>query len=127
MKFEDYRSHDAVGLAKLVRDREVSPDELLDAALARSAAVNPTLNALHRDLSDEARAAIKDGLPDGPLAGVPYPIKDISVHMKGQPTGAGSRVFKDAVAAEDSAIVSAYRKAGLVLFAKSNTDRKSVV
>ncbi len=121
MKFEDYRRHDAVGLAKLVRDREVSPDELLDAALARSAAVNPTLNALHRDLSDEARAAIKDGLPDGPLAGVPYPIKDISVHMKGQPTGAGSRVFKDAVAAEDSAIVSAYRKAGLVLFAKSNT------
>jgi Asp-tRNA(Asn)/Glu-tRNA(Gln) amidotransferase A subunit family amidase len=121
MKFEDYRSYDAVGLAKLVRDREVSPEELLDTALARCAEVNPTLNALHRDLSDEARVAIRDGLPDGPLKGVPYPIKDISVHMKGQPTGAGSRVFKDAVAAEDSAIVAAYRKAGLVLFAKSNT------
>lgn len=121
MKFEDYRRHDAVGLAALVHNRDVSADELLDTALARMEAVNPTLNALHRDLRDEARAAIKNGLPDGPLAGVPFPIKDISVHMKGQPTGAGSRVFKNAVADEDSAIVSAYRKAGLVLFAKSNT------
>jgi len=121
MKFEDYRRHDAVGLAKLVRDREVTPDELLDAALARRDEVNPTLNALHRDLSDEARAAIRAGLPEGPLKGVPYPIKDISVYMKGVPTGAGSRIFANAVAAEDSAIVSAYRRAGLVLFAKSNT------
>jgi Asp-tRNA(Asn)/Glu-tRNA(Gln) amidotransferase A subunit family amidase len=121
MKFEDYRSHDAVGLAKLVRDRDVSAEELLDAALARMAQVNPTLNALHLDLSVEARASIRSGLPDGPLAGVPYPIKDISVHMKGVPTGAGSRLFKDAVASEDSAIVTAYRQAGLVLFAKSNT------
>ncbi|MBN8605510.1 MAG: amidase [Caulobacterales bacterium] len=121
MKFDEYRRHDATGLAKLVAQREVTPDELLDLALARAAQVNPTLNALIRDLEHEARAAIKAGLPDGPLKGVPYPIKDISVHMKGVPTGAGSRIFKEAVAEEDSSIVALYRRAGLSLFAKSNT------
>lgn len=121
MKFEEYRQHDAIGLAKLVAEKEVTPDELLDAALSRAQSVNGTLNALIRDLEDQARAAIKAGLPDGPLKGVPYPIKDISVHMKGVPTGAGSRIFKDAVANADSSIVALYRKAGLSLFAKSNT------
>lgn len=121
MKFDDYRQNDAIGLAKLVAQREVTPDELLDTALARAEQVNPKLNALIRILEDETRAAIKAGLPDGPLKGVPYPIKDISVNMKGVPTGAGSRLFKDAVADADSAIVTLYRQAGLSLFAKSNT------
>jgi amidase len=121
MKFEEYRQHDAIGLATLVAQKEVTPDELLDAALARAQSVNGTLNALIRDLEDQARAAIEAGLPDGPLKGVPYPIKDISVHMKGVPTGAGSRIFKDATAGADSSIVALYRKAGLTLFAKSNT------
>lgn len=121
MKFEEYRRHDAISLAGLVAKREVTPDELLDAALARAAQVNPTLNALIVNLEDEARAGIKAGLPDGPLKGVPYPVKDISVNMKGVPTGAGSRLFKNAVADADSSIVTLYRKAGLSLFAKSNT------
>jgi Asp-tRNA(Asn)/Glu-tRNA(Gln) amidotransferase A subunit family amidase len=121
MEFEDYRRHDAVGLADLVAKKQVTAGELLDAALARRDAVNPRLNALIRDLEGEARAAIKAGLPAGPLSGVPYPIKDISVHMKGVPTGAGSRLFKDAVAEADSALVASYRKAGLVLFGKTNT------
>ncbi|MBX3483397.1 amidase [Phenylobacterium sp.] len=122
MNFEDYRRHDAVGLAELVARREVTPGELLDAAQARMAEVNPTLNAVIVDLDEEARAAIAAGLPEGPLRGVPYPIKDISVHMKGVTTGAGARLFKHAApAAADSAIVAAYRRAGLVLFGKTNT------
>ncbi len=121
MKFEDYRRYDTLGLAELVAKREVSADELLDAALARAAEVNPKINALIRDLEGEARTAIKAGLPQGPLSGVPFPIKDISVHMKGVPTGAGSRIFKDLVQEQDSALIALYRKAGLVLFAKTNT------
>ncbi|MBI1199276.1 MAG: amidase [Phenylobacterium sp.] len=121
MNFEDFRNHDAVGLAELVARREVSPDELLDATLARMDAVNGRLNAVIATYEADARAAIKAGLPDGPLKGVPYPIKDISVHMAGKPTGAGSRIFKDLPAEADSAIVRAYREAGLVLFGKTNT------
>jgi Asp-tRNA(Asn)/Glu-tRNA(Gln) amidotransferase A subunit family amidase len=121
MDFEEYRRHDAVGLSELVAKKQVTADELLDAALARMDAVNPRLNAIIRNLEGEARAAIKAGLPQGPLSGVPYPIKDISVHMKGVPTGAGSRIFANAVAEADSALVAAYRRAGLVLFGKTNT------
>ncbi|MBL8772093.1 MAG: amidase [Phenylobacterium sp.] len=121
MNFEDFRGHDAVGLAERVARRDVSPDELLDAVLARMDAVNGRLNAVIATYEAEARAAIKAGLPDGPLKGVPYPIKDISVHMAGKPTGAGSRLFRDLVVENDSAIVAAYRRAGLVLFGKTNT------
>jgi amidase len=122
VEFEEYRRHDAVGLAELVAKKQVTPSELLDTAQARMAEVNPTLNAIIVDLNDQARAAIDAGLPDGPLKGVPYPIKDISVHMKGVTTGAGSRLFKHAAPAEaDSAIVAGYRRAGLVLFGKTNT------
>lgn len=119
---EEYQSHDAVGLAALVARGEVSPGELLDAALARLAEVNPTLNAVTRLVEDDARAAIAAGLPEGPLRGVPFLIKDVSVMMKGTPTTGGSRLFLDAAPADaDSALVAAYRRAGLVLFGKSNT------
>ena len=122
MDFQEYRRHDAVGLAELVAKQQVTPGELLDAAQARMAEVNPTLNAVIVDRNDEARQAIADGLPDGPLKGVPYLIKDISVHMKGVTTRAGSRLFANLPPAEaDSAIVAAYRRAGLVLFGKTNT------
>ncbi|MCM8729802.1 amidase [Hephaestia sp. GCM10023244] len=121
MNFDDYRQYDAVGLAALVRTRQVSPDELLDAALARAAAVNPTLNALIEDLEADARAAIADGLPDGALRGVPFPIKDITVKMKGIATGAGSRLFRGRAYDYDSELIASYRRAGLTLFAKTNT------
>ncbi len=118
---KEYQSHDAVGLAELVRTREVQPSELLDAALARAEAVNPALNAIVRTLETEARATIAAGVGEGPLAGVPFLLKDISAQMKGVPTSAGSRLFVDQPAGEDSAIVTAYRRAGLVIFGKTNT------
>jgi len=122
MNHGEYERHDAVGLAALVARREVSPDELLDAALARLEAVNPAINAVILNLADEARAAIRAGLPEGPLRGVPYLIKDLTTQMKGVPTRAGATLFNDVPpAAADSALVAAYRDAGLVLFGKTNT------
>ena len=118
---DEYISYDAVALADLVRAGEVSPPELLDAALARAQAVNPALNAIVRLLEDEARQTLREGLAAGPLAGVPFLLKDITAQMKGQPTAAGSRLFVDQPAADDSAIVRAYRAAGLVIFGKTNT------
>jgi amidase len=122
LKFEEYRRHDAIGLAGLIARKQVTPAEVLDVALARLDQVNPKLNAVNNDLRAQARAAIETGLPDGPLKGVPFLLKDIGVLMKGVRTCAGSRLFKDsAPAAVDSALVAAYRKAGLVLFGKTNT------
>ena len=121
MNQEDYQAQDAVGLAALVASGQVSAAEVLDAALARMEAVNPRLNAVILSLADQARAEAKTGGQTGPLAGVPWLIKDIGAQLKGTPTTAGSRLLKDAVAAEDSAIVTAYRQAGLVIFGKTNT------
>lgn len=55
MNFADYRRHDAVGLAELVARREVSAAELLAAATARMADVNPKINAVTLDLAARAR------------------------------------------------------------------------
>ncbi len=122
MNQDEYQKQDAVGLAELIRNRDVSADEVLDAAVARLDQVNGTLNAVIDRFEGEARQAIKDGLPDGPLKGVPYLIKDIGVWMKGHPTAAGSRLFKQSPPAQiDSELIAAYRRAGLVMFGKTNT------
>ena len=69
MRFDEYRSRDAVGLAALVAKGEVTAGELLDTAVARMAEVNPQINAVTRDMTDLARGG---GSGSGPLAGVPY-------------------------------------------------------
>ena len=120
MKFEDYRRHDAVALAGLVRRGEVSAGQLLETALARMAQVNPALNAVTLDLADFGRQEAA-GEPTGPLAGVPFLLKDLGALLAGTVTSSGSALLKDNVAPADSAITTAYRQAGLVIFGKTNT------
>jgi Asp-tRNA(Asn)/Glu-tRNA(Gln) amidotransferase A subunit family amidase len=119
LPFPEYESHDAVGLADLVARGEVSPAELLDAAVARSAERNPTLNAIVIDMEKEARAAIEAGLPEGPLRGVPFLLKDLHLLYAGVPSTNGCRLFRDNVPDHDSELVRRYKQAGLVIFGKS--------
>ena len=70
MTFREYGSYDAVGLSGLVRKKEVSAGELLDEAIARTATVDPKLNAVVVKHYDYAKGQIKNGLPDGPFTGV---------------------------------------------------------
>jgi len=118
MDFEDYRRHDAMGLAGLVARREVSAGELLDAATARMAQVNPKINAVTQDLSARART---EEAAHGAFCGVPFLLKDLGATLAGTPTTGGSRLFADAVAAADSALTAAYKAAGLAIFGKTNT------
>ena len=119
--FSEYDSYDAVGLAGLVRSREVSAGALLDAAVARLEAVNPTLNAVTGEFYDAARAAIAAGLPDGPLRGVPFLLKDLGAAMKDTPLTNGSRLYEGFVCDHDSTLVARYKAAGLVPFARTNS------
>jgi Asp-tRNA(Asn)/Glu-tRNA(Gln) amidotransferase A subunit family amidase len=118
MDFEDYRRHDAVGLAELVARREVSAAELLDTAAARMAEVNPKINAVTLDLTERARAETP---VHGAFSGVPFLLKDLGATLAGTPTTGGSRLFADAVAPADNAITAAYKAAGLSIFGKTNT------
>lgn len=121
MEFEDYRRHDAIGLAALVANGEVSAAELLETAVARMADTNPRINAVVLDLANRARRALQEKPPEGPLAGVPFLLKDLGAMLAGAPTTGGSRMWKDAVAEADSPLPQAYKAAGLTIFGKTNT------
>ena len=120
MKFEEYRQQDAVGLAALVAAREVSPGELLDCALQRAAEVNPSLNAIVTPMHDIARARTAEAIA-GPLAGVPFLIKDIAQDYAGVPSTWGSRALRHHVPKVHSEYVVRVLAAGLVIFGKTNT------
>jgi Asp-tRNA(Asn)/Glu-tRNA(Gln) amidotransferase A subunit family amidase len=121
MNQDDYQALDAIGLAGLIAGREVSAKEVLEAALSRADAVNSDINAITYDLADQALDLVENGAPTGPLGGVPFLLKDLSAQMAGTPTSAGSHLFADMNYPQDNAIVAAYRRAGLVIFGKTNT------
>ncbi len=119
--FPDYANHDALGLAALVRRREASPAELLEAAVERIERVNPQINAITLKLYDRARAAIAGGLPEGPFMGVPFLLKDLGQMLKGVRLATGSRLFADYVPAKDSTLAQRFEAAGLVIAGKTST------
>jgi amidase len=122
MRFDEYVEHDALGLAELVRKREVQPSELFDAARARLAAVNPRINAVVQE-----RSWVDRPIPGGPFAGVPFLLKDLLVTEAGFPTSHGSRFFKDAVVDHDSELVARQRRAGLVFLGKSAASELGIL
>ena len=120
--FAEYEQYDALGLADLVRRKDVTPDELLEAAIERVEARNPAVNAVTMKLYDYGRQAIADGLPDGPLRGVPYLMKDLTSPIAGVRMTRGSKFFADTPPSPaDSEHVKRLKKAGLVIFGRTNT------
>ena len=119
--FTAYEDHDAVGLAELVARGETTPEALLEAAIERVEARNGAVNAVTNKLFDYGRRAIADGLPDGPLKGVPYLLKDLGASLAGCPTTRGCRFFEDVVPDEDSEHVKRLKRAGMVIFGRTNT------
>lgn len=121
-----YETFDAVALADLVRRREVTPGELLDEALRRVAALNPTLNAVTMIQEDAARRLVADGLPDGPLTGVPFLLKDLSIEAIDFPTNSGSRLFANTRHVRDSAMYTRLKAAGLVTFGRTTSPEGGI-
>lgn len=121
MDYTEYRRYDALGLAELIRRREVSADEVLDAALARLDAVNPRLNLLAHDLRGHVRNTPypEAGREGAPFAGVPFLLKDLLADWADTPTWSGSAMMRHYRAAADSDLSAAYRAAGLRVFGKT--------
>jgi amidase len=120
--FADYEAYDALGLADLVARRLVTPEQLLDAAIERVDGRNHAVNAVIMPLYDHARRSITDGLPDGPFRGVPFLLKDLGGWLAGVRVTRGSRFFADAPpAGEDSEHVRRLKRAGLVIFGRTNS------
>jgi amidase/6-aminohexanoate-cyclic-dimer hydrolase len=120
MAFTEYGSYDGVGLAELVRSKQVSASELLDEAIARTAKVDPRINAVVVKHYDYAQRQIDKGLPDGPFTGVPFLLKDLDV-LEGTRTTFGARVYRDNVADHSSTLARRFLDAGLAIFGKSSS------
>ena len=117
---DDYAEFDGVGLAELVRKGEVSPAELVEAAIARIERRDGEVNAVVHRAFDEARAAARAPLPDGPFRGVPLLVKDLLITVAGWPRTSGSRFCRDVVDSEDSGLARRYRESGAILLGKTN-------
>ncbi len=126
MAIPGYAELDAVELARMVADREVSPIELLDEAIERAERVNPQLNAVVYPWYDHARERALEGLPGGPLHGVPFLLKDLGTYYTGQPISSGSKIFADYVPDHDSEMVIRYKAAGLSIFGRTTSPELGI-
>ena len=114
-------------LARLVREQQASPVEILAAHLAAIERANPAVNAIvtvaleqAREAARTAEAAVLRGEALGPLHGVPVGIKDITP-TAGIRTTWGSTLFADHVPAEDAEVVRRIKRAGAIVIGKTNT------
>src|SRR3569832_1189086 len=116
---------DAAKLAELIRTKQVSPVEIVQAHLDRIEAVDPKINAIVTvadgalEAARAAEQAVLDGRELGPLHGVPFTAKD-SIDTAGVATQRGSPIFKGRVPDADAVSVARLKKAGGILLAKTN-------
>jgi amidase len=120
----DLSRRSAVELRDLMRNRQISAVEVLDAHLAAIARNNPRFNAIVTLVEEQARAAARSADETQgtalPLHGLPVVIKDVTL-TKGIRTTFGSPLYKDFVPEEDAAVVERLRKAGAIILGKTNT------
>lgn len=90
MQFPEYEAYDAIGLAKLIRDGEISNVEVLEAAIERIELLNPMVNAIAYKMYDQARAQLNDLPTNAPFAGAPFLLKDLGLSYANVPTSSGS-------------------------------------
>ncbi len=120
MAFREYGSFDGVGLADLVRRKQVSAGELLDEAIARTASVDPKINAVVVKHYDYARRQIDQGLADGPFTGVPFLLKDLEL-LEGTVTTSGASVYRNNVADHTGTLAQRFLDTGVTIFGKSSS------
>ena len=121
MNLAEYASYDALGLAELVRTKQVTPAELAATALSAIAKINPAINAVIGSIPDwEARFAAQP--TNGPFYGVPFLVKDLVLHVQGVPCDMGSRFIKgNFVSPHDTDMAHRFKAAGLMMLGRTNT------
>jgi amidase len=127
---DQFADLDAIAQAELVRQRRVSPLDLVDAAIARIQALNSKLNAVIIPLFEQARAQAKSGaIPDGPFRGVPFLMKDLGAAYGGDPLYMGMKLLRDArfIAPHDSYLAAKFKAAGFVCVGKTNTPELGLI
>ncbi len=114
---------DATAQAELVRKGDVTPAELVEAAINRIGKHDGDVHAVIHERFDKAAKEAAGALPDGPFRGVPFLVKDLYAASAGDPMHNGTRSLRDAgyTPAADSWLVQRYRAAGFVIVGRTNT------
>ena len=139
---DDYLRSDGLALGARVARRESTALDLLEAALALAARLNPSINALDTIAADRARERARrldaelDDMPDDdarvellrsrPFLGVPLPLKDLATACVDLPSSMGSAFFRFVEWDHDAVLVERYRDAGFVPFARSTSPELGV-
>jgi len=120
---DDLSFLDATECAALVTRGDISPLELVDAAINRIEKVNPEINAVIHPLFEEARTAAGADISAGPFRGVPAVVKDLDGSLAGAPGHLGNKLLKETgwVDDHDSYLFAKLRAAGFVFVGRTNT------
>ncbi|GGA72349.1 amidase [Ornithinibacillus halotolerans] len=110
-----YKNYDGLGLAELIHSKEVSIEEIREAAIQEIEKKNPALNAVIHKMYDSTPSH-----KDGKFAGVPILTKNISQESKGEPMTAGSKILQDYKAAYDSEFVKQVKETGVSILGQTN-------
>ena len=125
--WDEWAAHDAVGLAEQVRGGAVTAAELARQAAAAIERVNPAVQAVVQVFDDVVADPAADGLnPDGPLAGVPFLMKDLGPTLKGRLQEFGSLFMRGNRPTEDAWLTRQMRRAGLNLIGRTTTPEFGV-
>jgi amidase len=117
-----YAESDGLALGALVRTKQVTPEELVEAAIDAIERVDPKLNSVVHKLYDMARAQVAAGVPeDAPFAGVPYLLKELATMWEGAPLTNSCAWMREVRAPVDTEPTRRIKAAGFVLVGKSNS------
>jgi len=123
---DSFFNYDATALAGLVAKGDVTPTELLETALALASTHNPVLNALVNVNGELAQQRIDEGLPQGPLRGVPFLLKDLGAEAVDWPANNGSCLLANTCHVMNSALVDRLNAAGLVIFGRTTSPEGGI-
>lgn len=120
MKREEYIQLDGTELSALIKGKEVTPKEVLDASFEQLEKVNGNLNAVTYIRKEKAYAE-SEHATSGVFTGVPTALKDISQTIKGEPSTGGARLMKDALAQETAYFTEKFLSSGVISIGNSST------
>lgn len=121
MEITDYlKQFDGLGLAELIRTKQVKPTELLEESIERIESLNPALNAVIHKRYESALKEVDTLSNEGPFAGVPILLKDVNQEMKGEPMTFGSKAYKGHISERDSRFVHYLRESGVQIVGTTN-------
>ncbi len=121
MPLSELQNYDAIGLASLIKSKQISTVEVVTDAINRIEQLDPSLNAVIANDFEAALVQAKSGPQLGSLAGVPYLVKDLNMLVANLPATHGSRAFQNFMPEHDSELVKRLRQAGLIILGKTNT------